>query len=74
MKRNRSFGRYVHGRVQKRTDGTTDRAGKNVVEHLGALVVGLGQQLAHLEDAAKVTGVPQDVAPQGALQALVHGQ
>ena len=31
-----------------------------------------GQELADLEDAAEVAGVPEDVAPDGGLEALVE--
>lgn len=64
----------VHGGVEDGTDGATDGTGDEVVGHLAALGVGLGEHLADLEDAAKVAGVPENVAPHGGLEALVHGE
>lgn len=64
----------VHGGVEDGTDSATDGTGDEVVGHLAALGVGFGEHLANLENATKVTGVPEDVAPHGALQTLVHGQ
>lgn len=64
----------VHGSVENGTDGATDGTGDEVVGHLAALVLGLGEHLADLEDAAKVTGIPEDVAPHGGLETLVHGE
>ena len=64
----------VHGRVQDGSDGATDGTRDEVVGHLGLLVLRLGEQLPDLEDAAKVAGVPQNVAPHGALQALVQAE
>lgn len=57
----------VHGGVEDSTSDTTNATSDQVVAGLLVLVAGLdGRQLcANLEDTAKVTSVPQDVAPHG---------
>lgn len=62
---------HVEGCVEDSSDGTTDTSGNHVVEHLALLGVGLGEKLSDLEDTAEVAGVPEDVAPHGALETLV---
>lgn len=64
----------IQGGVEDGTDGATNGTGNEVVAHLTLRGLALGEQLFDLEDAAKVTGVPEDVAPEGALQTLVHGE
>lgn len=64
----------VHGGVEDGADGAADGAGDDVVCHLALLRLGLWDELADLEDAAKVAGVPEDVAPEGGLEAVVHGE
>ena len=64
----------IHGGVDNGTDSATNGTSDDVVDGLALLGLGLGDQLAHLEDAAEVTGVPEDVAPQGRLKTVVHGQ
>lgn len=66
----------VHGGVEESTSDTTNGTSNQVVTGLLALVAGLGggQLGANLEDTAEVTGVPEDVTPQGRLETVVHGQ
>ena len=64
----------IHGGVENRTDGATDGTRDEVVGHLAALILSLGQHLADLEDATKVTSVPENMTPHGTLKTLVHGQ
>ncbi len=64
----------VHGSVEDGTDRTADGTGDEVVGHLAALGVSLGDHLADLEDAAKVACIPENVTPQGRLETLVHGE
>ena len=68
--------RHIHRRVQDGADSSTHTPGDEIVAHLEGLVFGrvFGQQRADLEDAAEVAGVPEDVAPDGGLEALVEGQ
>lgn len=65
---------YVHGRVQDGTNSAADRPGDEVVGHLLALGVCYGQHVADLVNDTEVTGVPENVAPQRALQTLVDGE
>lgn len=56
----------VHGSVEDGSDGAADGARDEVDQHgFGGLdlLVERGQELFDLEDAAKVAGVPEDVAP-----------
>ena len=46
----------------------------DIVDDLAFLIVGLGKGRPDLRDAAEVTGVPENMPPHGALEALVHGQ
>lgn len=66
----------VHGRVDHGTGDTTDGTSDEVVAGLLRLVtrLGLGQLRAHLEDAAEVAAIPEDVAPQGGLETVVQGE
>lgn len=64
----------VHGGVEDGTDSTTNGTGNDIIDGLALLGLGLGDELADLEDAAKVTGVPKDVAPEGRLETVVHGE
>lgn len=66
----------VHGGVEHRSGRSTNGTGDQVVHNLLALVTRLrgGHLGAHLENAAKVTGVPQDVAPQCRLETIVQRQ
>lgn len=64
----------VHGGVEESTDGTTNGTRNDVIDGLALLGLGLGDELADLEDAAKVTGVPENMAPEGGLEAVVHGE
>lgn len=64
----------IHGGVEDGTESSTGGTGQHVVHHLLVLVVGLGEQSANLEDTAEVPGVPEDVAPHGALEAVVQGE
>lgn len=67
---------HVHRCVEDCTGDTTNGTGDQVIARLLALVAGLGggHLGTDLEDTAKVASVPQDVAPEGRLEAIVHGQ
>lgn len=76
-----SFGRVldatlddVHGGVENGAESATDGTRYQIIGHLALLGASLGEHLADLEDAAKVTGVPENMPPQGTLQSLIHGQ
>ncbi|KAI6753196.1 hypothetical protein HG531_005365 [Fusarium graminearum] len=60
--------------VKHGSEGTTNGTRDEVVGDLSLLVLSLGEHLSDLENAAEVTGVPEDVAPQGALETLVEGE
>lgn len=62
----------VHGGVQNGTDSATNGTGNQIVGDLALLVRGRGQQGADLENAAEVSSIPQDVAPQSGLETLVQ--
>ena len=62
----------VHGGVQDGTDSATNGTRDQIVGDLALLVRCCGQQGADLENAAKVSSVPQDVTPQGGLETLVQ--
>lgn len=64
----------IQGGVENGTNGTTDGTGDEIVDHLALLGIGLGEELSDLENAAKVTSVPEDVAPESALKTLVEGK
>lgn len=66
----------VHGCVEDGTCCTTDSTGNHVSHDLLALVARFrfGELLADLEDAAEVTGVPENVAPERGLETVVHGE
>mgnify|MGYP005987668695 CR=1 FL=1 len=64
----------VHGSVQDSADSATNGTRDNVVGDLALLGVSLGEHLAHLENAAEVTSVPENMAPHGTLETLVHGE
>jgi hypothetical protein len=64
----------VHGGVEDGTDGATDGTGDEIVCDLALLGGGGRDELADLEDAAKVSCVPENVAPHGGLEALVEGE
>lgn len=61
----------VHGRVENGTNGTADGTAEQIVGDLRRLVLCRGHERANLENAAKVAGVPQNVAPRRALEAVV---
>lgn len=65
---------HVQRRVEDRTDCTTNGTGNKVVADLDGLVAGrVGREHgADLEDAAKITAVPEDVAPHSGLETLVE--
>jgi hypothetical protein len=67
---------HVHRSVKHGTDSATHGTGDQVVADLDRLVTGRvrGKHGADLEDAAEVTGVPEDVAPHGGLETLVEGE
>lgn len=60
--------------VEDGTDSATNSTRDEVVEHLVLLTLSLGKELANLENATKVAGVPEDVSPHGALKTLVEGE
>lgn len=64
----------VQGGVEDGTDGTTNGTGDKIIDHLALLGFGLGNELSDLENAAKVTSVPEDVAPESALKSLVKSK
>jgi hypothetical protein len=67
---------HVQRSVEDGTNSATNGTRDEVVADLDRLVAGRvrGEHSADLEDAAKVTGVPEDVAPHGGLEALVEGK
>jgi hypothetical protein len=64
----------VHGGVEDGTDGAADGTGDEIVCDLALFGGGCWDELADLENAAKVSGVPEDVAPHGRLETLVEGE
>jgi hypothetical protein len=67
---------HVQRSVENGTDGATNGTRDQVVADLDRFVAGRvrGKHGADLEDAAEVTGVPEDVAPHGGLETLVEGE
>lgn len=67
---------HVQGSVEDGSDSATNGTGNKIVADLDRLVAGrvCGKHGAHLEDAAEVTGVPENVAPHGGLETLVEGK
>jgi hypothetical protein len=67
---------HVQRSVKDGTDSATNGTRDQVVADLDRLVTGRvrGEHGADLEDAAEVTGVPEDVAPHGGLKTLVEGE
>ena len=65
----------IHWSVEDGTDSASNGTRDEIVSHLDRLVLRRvrRQESADLEDAAKVTAVPEDVAPCGGLKALVEG-
>jgi hypothetical protein len=64
----------IHGGVENRSHGSSDRTRNQIIRDLALLVRRGRQERADLEDAAKVASVPEDVAPHGGLEALVEGE
>jgi hypothetical protein len=64
----------IQGRVDDSSDGTSHRTRNQVVCDLALLSRSRGQELTDLEDAAKVSRVPEDVSPHCGLEALVEGK
>lgn len=65
---------HVHGGVEDGTDGSTNSTGDEIVCDLALLGGGRREELPNLENAAKVSGVPEDMTPHGRLEALVEGE
>ena len=65
---------HIHRRVQHRTDCASNASTQQIIPYLLALVLRLGQQRLHLEDTAKVSRVPQNVAPRRGFQPIVQCQ
>jgi hypothetical protein len=64
----------VQGSVEDGSESTTNGTRNEIVGDLSLLVLSLGKHLSDLENAAKVTSVPEDVAPHGTLETLVEGE
>lgn len=66
----------IHWGVKNGTDGATNGTRDQVIADLdGLVVVGVrGKHGADLENAAKVTAVPENMAPHGRLETLVNAE
>lgn len=60
--------------IENSSKGSSGGAGDEIVQHLSLLGLLLGQNRLDLVDDTKVTGVPGNVSPHGALESVVHGQ
>jgi len=64
----------IHRSIQNSTDSSTNSTRNQIIGHLTLLILSRRHQCAHLENAAKVPSVPEDVAPHCALETLIESQ